>query len=65
MVYTGDLVSHDSQNELSRLYVEYAEDSVYGMFKTYITGLIFAALGNHDTNLEAIDSPHKLPGLLG
>lgn len=65
MVYTGDLVSHDSQNELSRLYVEYAEDSVYGMFKTYITGPIFAALGNHDTNPEAIDSPHKLPGPLG
>ena len=64
-VYTGDLVSHDSQNELSRLYVEYAEDSVYGMFKTYITGPIFAALGNHDTNPEAIDSPHKLPGPLG
>lgn len=26
-VYTGDLVSHDSQNQLSRAYVEYAETS--------------------------------------
>ncbi|EAT84103.1 hypothetical protein SNOG_08935 [Parastagonospora nodorum SN15] len=64
-VYTGDLVSHDSQNELSRLYVEYAEASVYGIFKKYITGPVFAALGNHDTNPEAIESPHKLPGPLG
>jgi hypothetical protein len=45
-VYTGDLVSHKGQNELSRLYVEYAESSVYSMFKTYITGPVFAALGN-------------------
>lgn len=64
-VYTGDLVSHEGQNELSRLYVEYTEDSVYGMFKNYITGPVFAALGNHDSNPEAIDSPHNLPGPLG
>jgi hypothetical protein len=64
-VYTGDLVSHEGQNELSRLYIEYTEDSVYGMMKKYITGPIFAALGNHDTNPEAIDAPHKLPGPLG
>ncbi|TKA61882.1 hypothetical protein B0A55_11844 [Friedmanniomyces simplex] len=64
-VYTGDLVSHESQNELSRLYAEYAEDSVYGMFKTYLTGPVFPVLGNHDTNPEAIDAPHSLPGPLG
>lgn len=64
-VYTGDLVSYEGQNELSRLYVEYAENSVYGMLKTYVTGPVFAALGNHDSNPEAIDSPHNLPGPLG
>jgi len=26
-IYTGDLVSHDSQNQLSRSYVEYTETS--------------------------------------
>ncbi|KAL5118164.1 hypothetical protein ACEQ8H_003999 [Pleosporales sp. CAS-2024a] len=64
-IYTGDLVSHDSQNALSRLYVEYTEDSVYGMMRKYITGPVFTALGNHDTNPEAIDAPHHLPGPLG
>lgn len=64
-VYTGDLVSHDPQSQLSRAYTEYAETSVYGMFKKYITGPVFAALGNHDSNPEAIDSPHNLPGPLG
>jgi len=64
-VYTGDLVSHDSQTQLSRAYTEYAEVSVYEIFKSYVSGPIFAALGNHDSNPEAIDAPHSLPGPLG
>lgn len=34
IIYTGDLVSHDPQSELSRAYTEYAETSVYGMMKS-------------------------------
>jgi Calcineurin-like phosphoesterase len=65
-IYTGDLVSHDSQNQLSRNYTSYAEASIYHMLKAYIpSGPIFPVLGNHDSNPEAIDSPHKLPGSLG
>lgn len=65
-IYTGDLTSHDEQNELSRNYTLYSETSVYGMLKHYIpSGPIFTVLGNHDTNPEAIDSPHSLPGPLG
>jgi hypothetical protein len=29
------------------------------------SGPIFPVLGNHDSNPEAIDSPHRLPGVLG
>ena len=65
-IYTGDLTSHDDQNELSRNYTMYAETSIYTMLKHYIpSGPIFTALGNHDTNPDAIDSPHNLPGPLG
>ena len=64
-IYTGDLVSHDPQSQLSRLYTEYAEDSVYYMLKKYVTGAVFPVLGNHDTNPEAVDAPHSLPGPLG
>ena len=64
-VYTGDLVSHDSQNQLSRAYTEYAETSVYDLFKEYIGSPVFPVLGNHDSNPEAIDAPHSLPGPLG
>ncbi|KAG8631169.1 hypothetical protein KVT40_000309 [Elsinoe batatas] len=64
-VYTGDLVSHDNQNQLSRAYTEYTETAVYSIFQKYISGPVFAALGNHDSNPEAIDAPHSLPGKLG
>ncbi|KAF2094957.1 hypothetical protein NA57DRAFT_45523 [Rhizodiscina lignyota] len=64
-IYTGDLVSHDPQPELSRAYAEYAEVFSYEVFKRYINGPIFPALGNHDSNPEAIDAPHSLPGKLG
>ena len=50
-IYTGDLVSHESQNELSNNYTEYAEVSIYHMIKSYIPNApVFAVLGNHDTN---------------
>jgi hypothetical protein len=64
-IYTGDLVSHDPQSQLSRAYVEYAEDSIFYMFKKYLNGPVFPVLGNHDTNPEAINAPHSLPGRLG
>ncbi|KAL8707325.1 MAG: hypothetical protein Q9220_007637 [cf. Caloplaca sp. 1 TL-2023] len=64
-IYTGDLVSHDSQNQLSRAYVEYAEYSIYDMFKAYIGSPVFAVLGNHDSNPEAIDAPYSEPDGLG
>ncbi|KAJ4507568.1 hypothetical protein HRR83_004148 [Exophiala dermatitidis] len=64
-IYTGDLVSHEGQNELSRNYTMYAEYSIWHMIKSYVSAPIFAALGNHDTNPDGIDSPHSLPGNLG
>lgn len=64
-IYTGDLVSHDSQNQLSRAYTEYTESSIYGMFREYIGSPVFPVLGNHDSNPEAIDAPHSEPDGLG
>lgn len=65
-IYTGDLVSHDPQTELSRAYVEYSETAIFNyLFKKYLTGPVFPVLGNHDTNPEAINAPHSLPGPLG
>jgi hypothetical protein len=44
-VYTGDLVAHDPQNQRSRDYVENIEFSIWQMFKEYIGGPVYAALG--------------------
>lgn len=65
-LYTGDMVSHDSPiSQIDREYVQYTETSIFKMMKSYISGPVFAALGNHDTSPENIESPHKLPGPLG
>ncbi|EMD32798.1 hypothetical protein CERSUDRAFT_161311 [Gelatoporia subvermispora B] len=64
-IYTGDLVSHDSENELSRDYVMYAETVLYDLLKRILgTGPFYVALGNHDTHNEAQDAPHSIGGAL-
>ncbi|KAJ5967564.1 hypothetical protein N7501_003812 [Penicillium viridicatum] len=60
-LYTGDLVSHDPASQISMALTQYTETSIYGMFKHYLSGPVFAALGNHDTSPANIDSPHNLP----
>ncbi|KAK8851646.1 Metallo-dependent phosphatase-like protein [Apiospora arundinis] len=59
-LYTGDLVAHDPQNQLSRDYVENIELSVWHMFKSYIGGPVYSALGNHDTSPVNLDVPHGI-----
>jgi sphingomyelin phosphodiesterase len=61
MLFTGDLVSHDSENQLSRDYVEYAEVVLYDLFKrTLLSGPVYATLGNHDSYHQAQGSPNSL-----
>ena len=64
-IYTGDLVSHDQQTQLSREYTEYTETSLYGQIQSLVRGPVFPVLGNHDSNPEAQDGPHSLPEPLG
>ncbi|KAG6897501.1 hypothetical protein C0992_000931 [Termitomyces sp. T32_za158] len=64
-IYTGDLVSHDPENQLSRNYIEYAETILYDLFRRMLgTGPVYAALGNHDTYGQAQDAPSSLGGAL-
>jgi hypothetical protein len=59
-IYTGDLVSHDSQNQLSNNYTEYAEVSIYHMIKSFMpSGPIFPVLGNHDTNPGKVSAQRR------
>ncbi|KAH8099275.1 sphingomyelin phosphodiesterase [Cristinia sonorae] len=64
-VYTGDLVAHDPDNQLSRDYVTYTETVLYDLFKrTLGSGPVYAVLGNHDSYNQAQDAPHTLNGPL-
>ncbi|CCL98101.1 uncharacterized protein FIBRA_00095 [Fibroporia radiculosa] len=66
-LYTGDLVSHDNENELSREYTLYSETILYNLLKQKInSGPVYAVLGNHDTYNEAQNAPYNLtPSLTG
>ncbi|ERT01737.1 hypothetical protein HMPREF1624_00031 [Sporothrix schenckii ATCC 58251] len=59
-LYTGDLVAHDPINQLSESYVEYVEASLWQLFKEYIGGPIYCALGNHDTAPDNLDAPQGI-----
>ncbi|EJU00868.1 hypothetical protein DACRYDRAFT_116765 [Dacryopinax primogenitus] len=65
-IFTGDLVSHDPENELSQTYVEYTETVLYDLYKKYLgSGPIYAAIGNHDSYNQAEDAPALLGTQLG
>lgn len=60
-IYTGDLVSHDPDNELSRAYTLYSETVLYDLIGRMIkTGPVYAVQGNHDTYSQAMSSPYNI-----
>ncbi|KAH9835891.1 sphingomyelin phosphodiesterase [Rhodofomes roseus] len=66
-IYTGDLVSHDPDQELSRAYTVYSETVLYDLLKRQInSGPVYAVMGNHDTYNEAQNSPYDIdPSITG
>ena len=59
-IFTGDLVSHDNDDQLSRAYLEYEETVTYQVFKAQMgNGVIYPTLGNHDSLPEA---PNNING---
>ncbi|KZT73123.1 Metallo-dependent phosphatase [Daedalea quercina L-15889] len=62
-IYTGDLLSHDAFNELSREYTVYTETLLYDLMKRMLnTGPVYAVLGNHDTYMTAQSSAYNIGG---
>ena len=63
-IFTGDIVSHDNDDQLSRAYVEYEERVTYETFKAAMGPVpIYATLGNHDSLPEAFNTPNNIkPG---
>ena len=62
-IFTGDIVSHDNDDQLSRAYVEYEENVTYAVFKAEMgNGVIYPTLGNHDSLPEAFNTPDNING---
>lgn len=60
-IFTGDIVSHDNDDQISREYVEYEETVTYQTFKAQMGGSpIYATLGNHDSLPEAYNTPNSI-----
>lgn len=60
-VFTGDIVSHDNNDQLSRAYVEYSERISYETFKYQMgNSPIYATLGNHDSLPQAYNTPNNI-----
>ena len=58
-IFTGDIISHDNDDQLSRAYVEYEEEVTYKTFKAELGDIpLYATLGNHDSLPEAYNTPN-------
>ena len=65
-IFTGDIVSHDNSDQLSRGYIEYEERITYQTFKTQMGNVpIYPTLGNHDSLPEAYNTPNSFNGPSG
>jgi sphingomyelin phosphodiesterase len=60
-IFTGDIVSHDRDDQLSRAYIEYEEKVTYQTFKAQMKNTpIYATLGNHDSLPQAYNTQNTL-----
>ena len=60
-IFTGDIVGHDNDDQLSRAYVEYEETVTYQTFKAQMgNSPIYPTLGNHDSLPEAYNTPNSI-----
>jgi len=73
-IFTGDIVSHDNDDQLSQAYIEYSETITYQTFKAWLGNIVsiffdllltlkkpvYATLGNHDSLPEAMNTPNNI-----
>jgi sphingomyelin phosphodiesterase len=65
-LFTGDIVSHDDYDQVSRAYIEYEETVTFQTFKAQMGGSpIYSTLGNHDTIPASYNSPNSINNSTG
>jgi sphingomyelin phosphodiesterase len=61
-IYTGDMVTHDSNWHISNDLVRYTQQAIFDSMKKFLgSGPVFSAIGNHDTAPSDFASPRSLP----
>jgi hypothetical protein len=61
-LYTGDMVTHDSDWHLSHDLVRYTQQAIFDAMKHFLGhGPVFSAIGNHDTALSDQSSQNEVP----
>ncbi|EGN94903.1 hypothetical protein SERLA73DRAFT_171272 [Serpula lacrymans var. lacrymans S7.3] len=64
-LFTGDMLTHDNENQLSRAYVEYSEVILFDLFKQFLgPGPVYVTLGNHDSYNMGQAAPYSMGGEL-
>ena len=59
-IFTGDIISHDNGDQLSRAYIEYEERVTYETFKANMGNVpVYPTLGNHDSFPVAFNTPNS------
>jgi 3',5'-cyclic AMP phosphodiesterase CpdA len=65
-IFTGDLVVHMQQSQMSFDFQMYTETASYQMLNHFLPDApVYAVLGNHDNGPEGFDAPFPLPGTYG
>lgn len=60
-IFTGDIISHDNTDQLSREYITYNERQTYETFHAHMPDVpVYATLGNHDNLPEAYNTPNNI-----
>ncbi|PWN47925.1 sphingomyelin phosphodiesterase [Violaceomyces palustris] len=61
-LFTGDMVTHDEADHVSRELVTYTQQAVFDLMRAYLgKGPVFSAIGNHDSAPSDAASQHSLP----
>ena len=65
-IFTGDLVVHMAQKQMSFDFQMYTESASYQMLNHFLSDSpVYAVIGNHDTGPESFDAPFPLPSTYG
>ena len=62
-IFTGDIVSHDNDDQLSQAYISYEETVTYQTFKAHLGNIVSSSSSSANSSLFMLLSETTIPGL--